>query len=181
MKNFTIGEIADLLHLNIETLYYYDRKGMLPFVKRDQNNHRQFTVDDLEMILNILHLKNAEVPLKEIKKFIQWRMIGDTTLSQRLHFIEQQEVRLNEHLQELQHAMQILEFKKWYYQTAVDAGTEAIHLKDHSFQYNEQTKEKFLAMVDQMSPEEKLLFAIEQQIATDSDKPTDNDEQSTEE
>lgn len=60
------------------------------------------------------------------------------------------------------------------------AGTKSVHLKDHSFQYNEQEKEKFLSMIDQMSPEEKLLFEIEQQIATDSDKSADGDKQSIE-
>lgn len=180
MKTFTIDEVAKLLQINIETLYYYDREGLLPFVKRDKNNHRQFTVDDLEMVLNILHLKNAEVPLKDIKTFIQWRMEGDSTLENRLHFIQDQENHLENHIIELQHALQILKFKEWYYQTATYAGTESVHLKDHSFQYNEQAKEKFLSMIDQMSPEEKLLFEIEQQIATDSDKSADGDKQSIE-
>lgn len=66
------------------------------------------------MVLNILHLKNAEVPLKDIKTFIQWRMEGDSTLENRLHFIQDQENHLENHIIELQHALQILKFKEWY-------------------------------------------------------------------
>lgn len=74
--HYTIGQVAKKLGLNIETLYFYDRQGLLSFVKRDQAGSRIFTYDDLEMIMTILHLKNADIPLKEIKKFIDWRMAG---------------------------------------------------------------------------------------------------------
>ncbi|CCI84904.1 MerR family DNA-binding transcriptional regulator [Lactobacillus pasteurii] len=34
--NYTIGQVAKKLGLNIETLYFYDRQGLLTFIKRDQ-------------------------------------------------------------------------------------------------------------------------------------------------
>lgn len=80
--NYTIGQVAKKLGLNIETLYFYDRQGLLTFIKRDQADRRIFTYNDMEMIMTILHLKNADVPLKEIKKFIDWRIAGDSTLQE---------------------------------------------------------------------------------------------------
>lgn len=114
-KSYTIGQVADKLGINIKTLYYYDREGLLPFVNRDEKGNRRFTVDDLEMVLTILHLKNAGVKLKEIKKFIDWRMAGDSTLTQRLAFIENQEKILKKNIENLQRSLQILEYKEWYW------------------------------------------------------------------
>ena len=163
MKQFTIGEVAKKLNLNVETLYYYDRKDLLPFVHRDEKGNRRFTVDDIEMVLTILHLKNAGVTLKEIKQFILWRLEGDQTLEERWQFIQKQEKILEEKIQQLIHAREILRYKDWYYQTAVEAGTEQIHLLPNTYQYNQDAQEKFLEMIDQMSEEEKFLFEIEKQ------------------
>lgn len=167
-KTYTIGQIAKKLNLNVETLYYYDRQGLLPFVKRDKNGNRQFTIDDIEMLLTILHLKSAGIKLKEIKKFINWRLEGDDTLEKRLSFIRKQEKILQKKLIELQQSMQILKYKDWYYQTAVEAGTESIHLLPGTYQYNEEASEKFIEKVDYMSEIEKELFKLEQQTSRDS-------------
>lgn len=170
-KTYTIGQVAAKLNVNIETLYYYDRQGLLPFVKRDQNGNRQFTLDDIEMLLTIFHLKNAGVKLKDIKKFIDWRLDGDTTLTKRLKFIQNQERILQQKITDLKRSMQILKYKDWYYQTAVEAGTEKIHLLPGTYQYNEEAAAKFVEYVNQMSETEKELFEIEQHpTELDTDK-----------
>lgn len=168
-KSYTIGQVADKLGINVKTLYYYDQQGLLPFVKRDEKGNRQFTVDDLEMALTILHLKNAGVKLKEIKKFIDWRMAGDSTLTQRLDFIENQEKVLKQNIKNLQRSLQILEYKEWYYKTAVDAGTEKIHLIPGTFRYNQEAAQKFITKIDKMSVMEKELFEIEKTNSNNSD------------
>ena len=114
-------------------------------------------------VLTILHLKNAGVTLKEIKQFILWRLEGDQTLEERWQFIQKQEKILEEKIQQLIHAREILRYKDWYYQTAVEAGTEQIHLLPNTYQYNQDAQDKFLEMIDQMSEEEKFLFEIEKQ------------------
>lgn len=161
-KSYSIGEVAKILKVNVKTLYYYDRQGLFPFVKRDQQGNRIFTTDNLEMILTILHLKNAGVKLKEIREFINWRMEGDSTLEKRLSFIQDQENILKNKIQELQRAFKILEYKEWYYQTAVEAGTEKVHLIPGTLRYNQEAAEKFVNESDKMSEVEKELFEIEE-------------------
>lgn len=34
MKTYTIGEIAEKYQLSTDTLRYYDKEGLLPFVKK---------------------------------------------------------------------------------------------------------------------------------------------------
>ena len=107
--------------------------------------------------------------LKEIKKFIDWRMAGDSTLTQRLDFIENQEKVLKQNIKNLQRSLQILEYKEWYYKTAVDAGTEQIHLIPRTFRYNQETAQKFITKIDKMSVMEKELFEIEKTNSNNSD------------
>lgn len=159
--NYTIGQVAKKSGLNIETLYFYDRQGLLTFIKHDQAGRRIFTYNDMEMIMTILHLKNADVPLKEIKKFIDWRIAGDSTLQEWADFISEQKKILDQKIAELVKAQQILEYKEWYYQRALKAGTEKVNLIGNSFRYNDEAIKKFTDMVDNMSEIEKELFQVE--------------------
>lgn len=54
---YTIGEMAKLLKIPASTLRYYDKKGLLPFVKRDKNGLRLFKDEDYEWLQIINCLK----------------------------------------------------------------------------------------------------------------------------
>lgn len=48
------------------TIRYYDKNGLLPFVKRDQNGHRAFVDNDFNFLKVINCLKKSGVPVKDI-------------------------------------------------------------------------------------------------------------------
>ena len=56
---FTIGQVANLKKISTYTLRYYDEKGLLPKVMRDQNGTRHFTREDLQWLDMIKCLKNT--------------------------------------------------------------------------------------------------------------------------
>lgn len=41
--SYTIGEVAKQLGLSVDTIRYYDKAGLMPFVKRDSAGRRQLT------------------------------------------------------------------------------------------------------------------------------------------
>lgn len=120
---YTVGEMAKLLGVAPSTLRYYDQEGLLPFVERSSNGIRVFKDADYEWLQVIECLKKTGMPLKDIREFIQMAMQGDETIEQRLNLIIRQQEAVRKQLTELQQTLETLDFKRWYYETARDAGT----------------------------------------------------------
>ncbi|MCO8300923.1 MerR family transcriptional regulator [Limosilactobacillus fermentum] len=66
---YTIGQASAKLNISIDTIRYYDKQGLLPFVSRTKNGRRSFTENDLHLMRTIICLKNAGVPVAEIAEF----------------------------------------------------------------------------------------------------------------
>ena len=124
---YTIGEMARKLNVAPSTLRYYDKEGLLPFVERSSGGIRMFKDEDMEWLRLLGCLKKAGMPLKEIRSFMDWSRQGDATISQRLELIQKQRQSVLEQQKQLEDTLLMLDYKRWYYQTAQEAGTCAVH------------------------------------------------------
>jgi DNA-binding transcriptional MerR regulator len=124
---YSIGQVADKLDISPYTLRYYDKEGLLPFVERNAAGRRRFKDNDFNFLEVIVCLKEAGVPVKQIGHFIDLCMTGDSTLHDRYDFLAEHEAQLEAKMVRLQHTLDFLRWKKWYYKTALQAGTESIH------------------------------------------------------
>ena len=124
---YTIGEMAQKLDVSPSTLRYYDKEGLLPFVERSSGGIRMFKDEDMEWLRLLGCLKKAGMPLKEIRAFMDWSRQGDATISQRLELIEKQRQSVLDQQKQLEDTLLMLDYKRWYYQTAQEAGTCGIH------------------------------------------------------
>lgn len=154
MKSYSIGEIAKKTGITASTIRFYDRHGLLPFVKRDEHGNRQFTDDSLNYLEVITVLKKSGVPVDVIGQFITMCMAGDTTLNQRYDYLREEERRLDDKIQELNEQKEFLKFKQWYYQTAIEAGTESIHFLPGTKNFDPHTKQEYYEQ-NQVSPQFK--------------------------
>ncbi|MBS6430189.1 MerR family transcriptional regulator [Enterococcus raffinosus] len=144
MKKFLIGDITKMYGISQDTLRYYDKAGLLPFVKKNNAGRREFTEDDLGYIEVIDCLKRSGIPVKEIAKFMDWCVEGDETLPQRYAFMIEQEAALEKKIYDLQTQLDFLRWKKWYYQTANEAGTEEVFFKEGTRQVDGKWHQKYL-------------------------------------
>lgn len=124
---YTVGEMAKKLHIPASTLRYYDKEGLLPFVERSGGGIRMFKESDFEWLSIIECLKKTGMPIKEIKKFIDWCIEGDSTIDQRLALIDRQREVVLAQLSQIQDTLAMLDYKHWYYETAKAAGTCDVH------------------------------------------------------
>lgn len=124
---YSIGQVSKITQITTDTLRYYDKIGLLPFVKRNQVGHRMFSENDLKYLEVIQCLKQSGVPVKEIGQFVEWTMMGDTTLALRKSFFSEKESQLESKIKTLETMLAFLKWKKWYYEQAFEAGTESIH------------------------------------------------------
>ena len=124
---YTIGEIAKKLNVAPSTLRYYDKEGLLPFVERSGGGIRMFKDSDIAWLSTIECLKKTGMPIKEIKYFIDWCIEGDSTIDKRLSLINRQREAVLQQLKQVQDTLDMLDYKRWYYETAKAAGTCEIH------------------------------------------------------
>lgn len=64
--------------------------------------------------------------LADIKRFIDMAMKGNESIDERLALILKQKQLVEQQIEALTNTLKTLEFKKWYYETAKEAGTTEI-------------------------------------------------------
>lgn len=124
---YTVCEVARRLNLSPHTIRFYSKEGLLNFVDRDQNGNRIFKESDFERLFIIASLKRAGMTIKQIREFTLLCDEGDTTIAQRLKIITDQKASVEEQITELQDALDVLKYKTWLYEVALEAGTTAVH------------------------------------------------------
>lgn len=125
--SYSISEVAKMLGMSTFALRYYDKEGLLPFVKRDKNGVRVFEKSDLHFLYVIFCLKNTGMSLKNIRQFIAWADAGDSSLQNRYDLFMKQKAEIERQLEQLKIYKECIEYKCQYYKEALEAGTEAIH------------------------------------------------------
>ncbi|MDR2427134.1 MAG: MerR family transcriptional regulator [Endomicrobium sp.] len=122
---YTISEIAKKMGLTTYTLRYYDKEGLLPFIDRSEAGIRKFKNEDLEWLAVINCLKETGMSVKEIRQFIKWCLDGEKTFKKRLNLFLEQKKKVKEQMEILNKHMEKIDYKIWYYETAISKGIEA--------------------------------------------------------
>ena len=120
---YTVGEMAKMLGVPASTLRYYDKEGLLPFVERSAGGIRMFRESDLEWLRVIGCMKKSGMSLRDIRQYMELVIQGDDTIDARLEMFRRQRKTLETQMAELQHTMDMVDYKCWYYETAQKTGT----------------------------------------------------------
>ena len=123
--SYGVKQIADMMQVSTATIRYYDNEGLLPNIKR-VNGRRVFEDEDFKWIRVLNCMKKIEMPIKKIKEYVELAKQGDSTLQERYDLILEQKAIIKNQIKELNTCLQEFEYKEWYYETAIKAGTEKV-------------------------------------------------------
>ena len=121
---YTIGQISEMFSLPVSTLRYYDKEGLFPDMER-RSGIRRFGEKEIEALRLIECLKLSGLEIREIKQFMQWCTEGSATYGLRRQMFERRRGAVEEEIRRLQRTLDMLNFKCWYYDTAIADGSEA--------------------------------------------------------
>ncbi len=79
MTYFTISQLAKQAQVNVETVRYYERRGLLPEPSRRPSGYRQYSQDYVAYLQFIRHAQTLGFSLKEIAELLALRV--DPTMS----------------------------------------------------------------------------------------------------
>ncbi len=124
--SYSIGEVAARFGVATSTLRYYDREGLFPNVVRSNGGIRVFSETEIETLKVIECLKSSGMPIKDIKRFLDWCQEGDASLQQRRDLFYERKQAVEKQLTEIHKIMDMIRYKCWYYDMAFQGGTERI-------------------------------------------------------
>ena len=106
MKNkdlFQIGEVAQLFHMQIGTLRYYEKQGLLiPEYVDKQTGYRYYSIRQFEVLNTIRYLRALDLSLSAIKDFLSNRNIQN---------IEEKLIHQKQMIEQKQHELDLISRK----------------------------------------------------------------------
>ena len=107
------------MDISEHTLRFWAKSGFFPFVKRNQNNIRQFSDNDLEWVKIVKCLRSVGTENKAIKRYIDLCIVGDSTIEERYKIILGTKEKALMQMDELKKQLAILEYKENFYQKLI--------------------------------------------------------------
>lgn len=111
-----ISEFAQRCGLSQHTLRYYEKIGLLPEIARNSSNHRAYSEADIVWVAFIKRLKETNMPLVDIQRYVVLREQGETTEPARRQLLVEHAAQLEktikkdmEHLKKLNEKIQFYE------------------------------------------------------------------------
>jgi len=74
METLTIGRLAKKVNVNLETIRYYERRGLMPEPPRSESGYRHYSQDSVARIRFIIHAKELGFSLKEVSELLSLRV-----------------------------------------------------------------------------------------------------------
>jgi MerR family transcriptional regulator, aldehyde-responsive regulator len=113
---YTVKDVADKLGMTTHTVRYYDNAALIPEVGRTSGNIRMFSDYNLAWFKLIHCLRTTGLPIDEVRRYIRMCLEGPSTIPQRAEIIFKQEKLLREQMKQLRKQMEVLTYKKHYYE-----------------------------------------------------------------
>jgi len=116
-----IGELARATGIEIETIRYYEREGLLTLPTRQTNGYRTYGQAQLERLAFIRHCRALDIPLAEVRRLLAFADQPDSDCQDINRLIDAQLARVRARLK----SMRALEKQLTELRRHCDAGHKA--------------------------------------------------------
>jgi MerR family mercuric resistance operon transcriptional regulator len=105
----TIGEVADRSSVNVQTIRYYERRGLLPTPRRSPGGYRQYSADNVHRIRFIKRAQALGFSLDKISELLALRVDPSSNCEEVLHHAEIKLRDIDERIEALRRMRRSLE------------------------------------------------------------------------
>ena len=121
---YTMKLACEKTGLSYETLKFYCNQGLIPDVKRDEQNRRVFTDDNIAWINSLTCLKNCGMGIREMKEYLQLCMQGNETIPERKVILNAKKAELQKELKRVQDSIAYIDWKQGFYDDLLSGKTD---------------------------------------------------------
>ena len=112
---YSMKEVCKLTGMKYETLKYYCNEGLVPNVKRNENNYRIFDERDIAWINSLSCLKRCGMGIREKKEYVILCLEGESSILKRKDILYKKKEMLEEKLQEVKECIDYINSKQEFY------------------------------------------------------------------
>lgn len=149
---YTIKDVSKRTGMSAHTLRYYDKRGLLTFVKRSESGIRLFTEDDFDSLYTIHCLKESGMSLAKIKEFMDLFHQGNHTIAARGKIFQEQKKEVEKQIKLLHEMLEIIEYKCWFFNEAQKYNDVYFYKKMNPQDYPEVMKRFFAKVKEFQEP-----------------------------
>lgn len=110
----TIGEVSKKFGMTADTIRYYERIGLLPYIPRRQNGIRDFDDEACKWVSFVKCMRSAGVQIEALIEYVTL-MKNDDNPQRRREILVEQRAKLTDRLEQLQSTIERLDFKIDHY------------------------------------------------------------------
>lgn len=123
---YTMKEACREVGMTYEALKFYCNEGLVPNVKRDQNNRRVFDDRDIRWIKGLTCLKNCGMSIQEMKIYLELCLQGKVSIPERKIILAQKREELLHRIAELNGSISYIDSKQRFYDDVLLGKTEYV-------------------------------------------------------
>lgn len=112
---YSMKEVCNMTNMSYQTLKYYCNQGLVPNVKRDDNNYRVFDDQDIAWIQSLACLKNCNMSIAEMKEYLNLCLKGESTIPERKTILEKKKKSLELEKKKIQKSLEYIAWKENFY------------------------------------------------------------------
>ncbi|MEO2203552.1 MerR family transcriptional regulator [Paenibacillus pabuli] len=109
--SFTIKEAAERLGCPAHKIRYYEKEGLLPFIKRDQNGNRLFEQEHVDWMRVMSCFRATGMKVSVLKQMVNLAMEGASTIPLRKAMLMQYKDELYQRQNDLNQALEAVNQK----------------------------------------------------------------------
>ncbi len=113
---YSMKETGQKVGLSYQTLKYYCNQGLIPNVKRDQNDYRIFDDHDVAWIKSLLCLKRCGMTIEQMKQYVDLCLLGKPSIQLRKQLLQKQKEDLQKKIELLQDSIVFIDEKQNLYE-----------------------------------------------------------------
>ena len=118
----TITEVSEKFDLSQDTLRYYERVGLIPYVNRTKNGIRDYTDESCKWIELAKCMRLSGVPIETLIEYCALTQQGDSTITSRKELLVDERKKLMGKMDDMKKTLERLNFKIDRYEKAEVTG-----------------------------------------------------------
>lgn len=121
---YSMKEACEKTNLSYQTLKFYCNQGLIPNVKRNENNYRIFDDNNIAWINSLFCLKNCGMSILEMKEYLELCLKGESTIPERKVILERKRKSLLDELSKIQKSIDYIDWKQNFYDDVLSGKTK---------------------------------------------------------
>ena len=113
-QGLPIGEAARASGLSEDTLRYYERIGLTPFVERASSGHRRYSPDDLQWLAFVTNMRRTGMSIETLQRYaelIRRAEDGEDTKAEKRALLLAHAQSVREKIKELEQCLEVVDYK----------------------------------------------------------------------